>query len=227
MFSPQVEKWRPIITAELARGRYPFPAELILSLIHAESRGNPGAVNPTSGASGLMQVMQIALDEYNKRTGANYTIEDLRGKTPQSIQAQIRAGLWTLGNYWKGAYKYLKGREAVVPVDDLATIADMFYAAGPGKIRPLLDDLPRAIFALFKTRYPTHKAQLHAARVWELATENKAPWNLEAIDQFVTGGEEGDQIIEKKNPRAGFILAVLLMAAAWLFFKQKKGAPNA
>jgi len=224
MFEPAVERWRPAIAAQIAKAAYPFPVELILALISYESGGTPGATNPKSGASGLMQVMPITLRSYNNATGANLTIEDLRGNTPESIAAQLRTGLWILAAYWRKAYQYIKAREPVVPVDDLATIADMFYAAGPGAIRPLLDQIPRAIFAIFAKRYPTHKAQIHASKVWQTATENKAPWNLPAIDKFVSEGEDQgeDQQIEKKDPKSGFILALLVIAAAWLFFHKKK-----
>lgn len=50
-FPPDVERWRPLVSAH-------FPAEYVnqaLSVMHCESRGNPNARNPTSDASGLFQ----------------------------------------------------------------------------------------------------------------------------------------------------------------------------
>jgi hypothetical protein len=55
-----VEAWRPLVAAN-------FPAaavEAMLCLMHHESRGDPNAVNPSSGAAGLFQIMPFWWDHY-------------------------------------------------------------------------------------------------------------------------------------------------------------------
>lgn len=219
-FSPEVEKWRALVQEEISKGGFPFPAELILSVIRFESGGKPGIVNPKSGASGLMQVMQVALNEFNKRTGNNWNLAELRRQDPESARKQIQVGLWTLGNFWRGAYNYLKSKLATVPVDELARIGDMFYASGPGAIKPLLDKLAQPLFDAFVARYPTHKGGAHAKNVWWLTTENKPQWNLDSIDKFVSGSEGGE--IEK-TPKEGFLLALLVVVVVWFFFGKFSG----
>jgi len=41
-----------------------------------ESTNNPLAYNAAEGATGIVQIRQIKLDEYNQKTGNNYKIED-------------------------------------------------------------------------------------------------------------------------------------------------------
>ena len=127
--------------------------------------------------------------------------------------------MWILGLYWRKAYDYLIKKLPHVPVDDLATIADMFYAAGPGRIRPKLDKLPRADFEHFKNKYPSHKATIHASNIWGLTSENNPAWNLPLIDAFVSGDDGG---IIPKPAKEGFLLAVLLVAVVWFFFQSQK-----
>ena len=219
-YPPKVEKLRSLVQSELARGKYPFPVELVLSLIRFESAGRIGAINTTSGASGLMQVMAIALKEFNRRTGSKLKMSDLRGKTLAAAKKQVSVGLWVLGDFWRKAYKYIRIREPHVPVDDLTTLADLFYAAGPGKIKPKFKKLPRVTFDTFKARYPKHKATLHASNVWGLTEQNDAQWNLPAIDRFVTKGQDDTDI--EKPAKEGFLLALLLVAVVWFFFQKQK-----
>lgn len=47
-------------------------------LIYAESGGNPAAMNPNGGASGIFQAMPSTLKALNKRMGRNTTPEQLR-----------------------------------------------------------------------------------------------------------------------------------------------------
>ena len=41
-----------------------------------ESSNNPRIINEEEQAYGIAQIRQIRLDDYNKRTGANYVLED-------------------------------------------------------------------------------------------------------------------------------------------------------
>lgn len=49
---------------------------LISALIHVESNGNDNAINPTSGASGCLQLMPIFVDEVNRVALTSYTYDD-------------------------------------------------------------------------------------------------------------------------------------------------------
>lgn len=214
-FPEAVEHWRYLVETELQRGGYPFPPELILSLIRFESGGKAGVVNPKSKASGLMQVMGVALEDFNRLTGSRFVMADLRGSSIESARKQIQVGLWVLGSFWRGAYNYLKKHMKTVPVDDLAKIGDLFYAAGPGAIRPLLDRLSTPLFEAFVKKYPTHKAGIHAANVWGLSAENKPQWNLPLVDSWVAGSTNG---AIAKTPEQGFLLALLVVVVVWFFF---------
>lgn len=50
-------KWAPIVTALVAGCPPPIEISAILAIIHIESRGDPGAINAKSMATGLMQIM--------------------------------------------------------------------------------------------------------------------------------------------------------------------------
>jgi soluble lytic murein transglycosylase-like protein len=49
----------------------------IEKIIKIESSGNPNAVNEKSGARGLCQITEIALQHHNQVLGTNYTKEEL------------------------------------------------------------------------------------------------------------------------------------------------------
>lgn len=48
--TPQVEQWREVIA------EYDWPVEQALLVVSCESEGDPDAVNPSSGATGLFQL---------------------------------------------------------------------------------------------------------------------------------------------------------------------------
>lgn len=50
-------KWGPIVTALVAGCPPPIEVSAILAIIYIESRGDPGAINDKSMATGLMQIM--------------------------------------------------------------------------------------------------------------------------------------------------------------------------
>ena len=161
----KLQRLLPIIHQEISANGYPFPPELITALIWIESRGNVGAVNPKSGASGLMQVMPIALKDYNQRSGKQpLTMEVMRSKNETNATDQIRVGMWLLSMFWKSAYKYLKRRLGTVEMNDLIKIADSFYAAGPGRMKQLLDPIAKPTWDNAVARYPNSNALGHAKK---------------------------------------------------------------
>lgn len=78
-----------------AAQKYGVPAWLIGAIILHESSGQPGIVNPTSGASGLMQVLPSAHPEYDYGR--------LRGSGPGDIAYQIDSGARILAAHIAGA----------------------------------------------------------------------------------------------------------------------------
>lgn len=51
-----VERWRALVS------RYPWPVEKVLSIMQCESKGDPNAYNPRSGATGLLQILHGPFD---------------------------------------------------------------------------------------------------------------------------------------------------------------------
>jgi hypothetical protein len=181
-----------------------------------ESKGRTGVVNPSSGASGLMQVMPIALKDYNQNHKIKYTMADLRSKTSAGARIQVRVGLWILARFWRGAYKYLKKRLGEVALDDLARVADFFYAAGPGNSRKKLDKIERPTYDAVKARYPKWDRIIPAQRVWDWVAQHGGQWDIESIDKWLEGGI----LIEKKKTMLGAALGLVLIAVAWWYFQK-------
>jgi len=216
--SDGAQKWRELIASELDRSGYPLPVELVQAVIHRESRGNVGAVNPSSGASGLMQVMPIALKDYNQNHAVKYTMSDLRSKTANGAKIQIRVGLWILGRFWRGAYNYLKKRLGEVALDDLARISDFFYAAGPGTTKKKLDKVPRPTYDAVKIAFPGWDRIEPAQKVWDYVADQGGQWNLSALSNWL----EGALVVDKKKTALGAALAVILIGVALWVMKGKK-----
>lgn len=209
-----------MIAAELATQKVPLPNELILDVIRVESGGQTGNVNPKSGASGLMQVMPGTLKDFNKRHGYSYTLDDMRSASEEAAKKQIRVGIAVLAHYWRQAYKYLTSRMATVPIDELAHVADLFYAAGPGATQKRLDKLPMPTWAAIQTAYPNWAAIPHPTKIF--ATPK--PWNLSAIGSWLeSAGSKIPAMVQ--DPRTGFAMGVLLLMAAY-WWLDKKGKPK-
>ena len=89
-FIPNVERWRNDVVAAIAA--YGGPAsevDLFLTIMHRESRGQPDATNPTSGAAGLMQHMPQYWDQ--RAISAGYA-----GASPYDPIANINVSAWLL-----------------------------------------------------------------------------------------------------------------------------------
>jgi hypothetical protein len=183
-YPKNVERWRSTALAELSKFQIPLPVELILSVIERESAGIAGDVNQKSGASGLMQIMPIALTDYNQRHGTKYTMADMRGDDPLSAQRQVEVGVATVGHFWRSAYRYLSdryGSQSAVPIEELARIADLFFAAGPGATQNRLDKISAPFWENVQKAYPTWNALPHPRHV----LKEPKPWNLPAIQAWL------------------------------------------
>jgi len=212
-----VLRWEPAIIAELQARSIPLPKELIESVMNVESRGKPGLVNPKSGASGLMQIMPITLQDFNSRNGTDYTLSDMRGTSAKAAIKQIRVGIDIMSHYWKRAYQYLSKRLGDVPIDELGRIADLFYVAGPGATRRKLDKLDMPTWNRVISAYPKWNALPHPTKVFA----DPKPWDVNAISQWLEGSLS-DLPIEK-DPKHGFGIGILiLMLAYWYMAKGKK-----
>lgn len=220
-YSSPVEKWRPWALQELTRQKIPLPVELILSVMARESAGKIGDVNPKSGASGLMQIMPVALADYNQRHGTSYTMADMRGEDELSGRKQVEVGIGTIGHFWKSAFKYLSSRygQIPVPVDELAPIADLYYAAGPKPVIKRLNQIGPPFWPNVQTAFPEWNALPHPRHV----LKEPKPWNLSAIDAWLGEPSKKKWINIPENPETGFAIGVLILCAAFYFIGGKKG----
>lgn len=212
-----VDQWRTMVDEELARLNCPLPQSLVIAVMERESRGRVGAKNPTSGASGLMQVMPIALKHYNENHSKKYNMADLRAKTDNAGRIQIRVGLWILVFFVKAAYRYLKKFMAVVPLNELIRTADFFYASGGKRARDRLNLVtPPPTFDNVKSKFPGWDRLAPAQLVWDRSVIG--PWNIPAIDAWLEGN------IEEEDERTGLgaALGIIIIAIAWWYFEKGK-----
>jgi hypothetical protein len=214
------KKWSSIVSSELARAGIPLPIGLVLSIIHIESSGKPGIKNPKSGASGLMQVMPVVVEDYNKVHSEKYTMADMRN--PGNPTAQIRVGVWILGQFWKGAYRYLVGRLGSVDTAELMKIADLFYVAGPGATKRKLDKLPAPSYEAARAKFPNWNALPHPDKLTQLVSAEGVQFNLDSISDWLqksTGGGGTTTI----NNRTGAAVGLLILAAAYWWMSSHGG----
>jgi hypothetical protein len=85
---------------------------LWLASCYVESRFNNHAVNEKEGAHGIVQIRQVRLDDYYKRTGKRYTLTDC-------FNVEISKEIW---------YYYA---EQVHAAHDYCTIARSWNGSGP------------------------------------------------------------------------------------------------
>jgi len=208
-----VEQWRPLVRKELAAAEMPLPDDLVLATIWTESRGNAGSTNAKSGASGLMQVMPKTLEWYNRQTGSNIPLSALRSSSKP--REQIRVGIWVLGQFWRGAYRYLKSRLKEIPTDELGKIADLFYVAGPGATKKRLDELEVPFWDYVAGRWPEWNALPHTRNVWSHLPESME-WDVTALGKWLKAGEK---IVQRAKQGSIVILAAVICGYWWFFRK--------
>lgn len=216
----QAYQWASLSQSELNRSGIPLPVELVLSVIDVESRGKPGLVNKTSGASGLMQVMPVVVDGYNKSHATKYTMSDMRD--PSNPVAQIRVGVWILGQFWKSAYRYLTSRLPTVPMDELMRIADLFYVAGPGATKKKLATLSHPSFYAVSQRWPNWNALPHTVRVQNRVSDAQTKFDLSAISDWLMSSNNGGSIDDPITKKEGAVFALLILVVAWALLKFRR-----
>ena len=206
-------------SAQLSAQGIPLPVELVLSIIQRESGGQAGNVNEKSGASGLMQVMPIALKDFNERHGTTYTMADMRGSDLVSAGRQIQVGVGIVGHFWKSAYKYLSKRYGQTPVsvEELGRIADLFFAAGPGATQDKLDKINPPFWENVQLAYPKWNALPHPRHVFK----EQKPWNLPAIQNWLDKPQKNKLIDLPQDPQSGFAVGVLILCAVYYFMNGK------
>lgn len=215
-FSENVERWRNTVDSELSRASIPFPTDLILALIHTESRGKPGSVNAKSGASGLTQVMPGTLEWYNERHAEKIPLSLLQSSS--GGQAQIRVGLWVLAQFWKSAYKYLRDTRGLktIPTIELAKLADLFYVAGPGATRRKADKVAIPFYEAIATKYPTWNALPHPVNVFKKL--DSVQWDLPAISTWLEGS-----VTDGRKVAGSVILTIgVILIAYWFLMRGEK-----
>lgn len=226
----RTNQWLPLIQNELTVRGYPFPPELITALIQVESAGKVGTINKKSGASGLMQVMPIALKEYNRHNPEDYKMGHLRGKTDTDAAIQIRVGTWILGHYWRLANKYLLKRSIDPTIHDLSLVGSMFYVAGPRPIRNRLGKLerPDANSILKKWGDSNWKPIVYAKKLWSLCAAQNPSWNYPAVKDWLGDaqpqGVTPPPLIASSAPNTlnGLLLGLMILAVA-AYYLPKKG----
>jgi len=214
MVTARTESWRPVVVQELDRANVPLPVDLILAVIDVESRGSAGLVNGKSGASGLMQIMPVVLQDFNKAHKTTYTMHDMARKDETGAMIQIRVGIWVLSQFWRGAYRYLTGRLETVPVERLAEIADLFYVAGPGATRRRLDKVEPPFLDSVISRYPDWNALPHPENVFKRTAAAGMVWPLPELSTWLKTAES------KLSTAAGAGIGLLIMAATYLLLKK-------
>lgn len=232
-FPERTLRWQNIVSDEIGRGSYPFPSEYPLAVILVESSGKPGVVNPTSGASGIMQIMPNTLAGYNQHNSPNISLDVLRTKAAWAVPQQIRVGLWVMGRYLKRGYDWLSDTNPDPPLSDLIRISDLMYVAGPARVRNKFSNLTDRSFASLVEAFPNWQPFAHPRKVWMWTAEKNSPsWDMRAINDWV--GSNTDPVIPVDPPPPvpppappaiassfGMIGALLLFAFASFYFSRE------
>lgn len=96
----QVERWRRLVERVVAESNSPVPPSFVLALIEGESGGNPKALNPRSGATGLLQITKSPIEGYNLRYQTGYGRQDML-----EPEKNVRVGVWHLTQVVRGFEK--------------------------------------------------------------------------------------------------------------------------
>jgi|TARA_R110002020_G_scaffold246713_1_gene460578 hypothetical protein len=99
-FIPNVERWRTNVSAAIVKyGGPSSDVNRFLRVLQCESRGDPEAYNESSGASGLMQQLQVYWDWRAKMAG-------YEGASPFDPIANINTSAWLLYEHVAGGWQH-------------------------------------------------------------------------------------------------------------------------
>ena len=99
-YGPDVERWRPTVEeAIVAMGGPVEDSFRFLSVMRCESQGDPEAYNPSSGASGLMQHLQIYWPARARSAG-------FEGASPFDPVANIYTSAWLIYRATGGGWQH-------------------------------------------------------------------------------------------------------------------------
>ncbi len=99
-YGPQVERWRSTVEeAIVAMGGPIEDTNRFLSVMNCESMGDPDAYNASSGASGLMQHLQVYWDNRARLAG-------FEGKSPFDPVANIYTSAWLIYRATGGGWQH-------------------------------------------------------------------------------------------------------------------------
>ena len=92
---PQVEQWRSLVSQFFPSGR----VDEALAIIDCESNGDPNALNPYSGASGLFQFLPSTWATTAPNAGYG-------GYSPFDAEANVASAAWLANRYQELGYNY-------------------------------------------------------------------------------------------------------------------------
>ncbi len=99
-FGPEVEQWREtVLEAIVANGGPSEDLTKFLKVMRCESMGDPNAYNSSSGASGLMQHLQVYWDNRARLAG-------FEGASPFDPVANIYTSAWLLYRATGGGWQH-------------------------------------------------------------------------------------------------------------------------
>ena len=178
------ERWRPLVVAELERIGSTVPPELVLAAWWNESRGDPSQVN-SIGATGLGQVLPVALRFYNGATSNALSIADLRGTSSRAVALQARVSIYLYDHHARRVAGWMP---ADADPRDLYMLGLLSYHQGWGAVRARLQGLPDAglpeTWESVRAHYPTGW-RTPGARMWAHQQKNLEAWEeLQKSDPF-------------------------------------------
>ena len=99
-YGPDVERWRATVEEAIVANGGPIEdTNRFLSVLNCESMGDPDAYNPSSGASGLMQHLQVYWDNRARLAG-------FPGSSPFDPVANIYTSAWLIYRATGGGWQH-------------------------------------------------------------------------------------------------------------------------
>jgi hypothetical protein len=164
-----------------------------------------------------MQMMPVAVADYNRRSGASTSMNEQRRTDRASAHKQLDAGIWIFSRFLISAYDYLEDRLEQVEIPDLMRTAATFYVAGPGRAKAKFNKLVSPTWAAFERRYPDWPGTSYANTVWNRAASAGARYDLNRLGNWI-GNDDG---LKTKRPTIdGFLFGSLAIVLAMNLFKR-------